>query len=467
MKKIYTIIVVLALILVGAFTVMHISLQKPTTTSPIKVGVSLPITGDAASLGEFIKNVSDMAIEKINAEGGIHGRNIELRYEDDACNPAKAVSVAQKLISVDKVKLMVLSTCSGAAIPVIPITTKNGVFVFSGVTTSQDLTGVSPLFARTVPSNASQGQELAKYAISKGFKNIAIVYETTDYPVSIKKSFTDVYTSDKGKVTEEGFTAGTTDFRSILTKIKAENPDAIFFIPGSPAVADRLTNSFEKLKWDVPLIGGDIFSGNSEVVKKYKPAHLGSSIGITIAKTQIELKKALLAASLVDSEVLVEKLMKNFIELNVSVRQINNKLEVSEIEQPISKDEILSFADKYQRGGKKAGGMSSLARELPAHIPSKLQKEIIDIALKVFRIVRAKGLIRIDFMVVANKVYVTEVNPIPGSMSYYLWEASGVSFKNQITDLIQQSFVDAQSQNAKHISYSTDIVSKFINNRDR
>jgi D-alanine-D-alanine ligase len=111
--------------------------------------------------------------------------------------------------------------------------------------------------------------------------------------------------------------------------------------------------------------------------------------------------------------------------------------------------------------------MSSLARELPAHIPSKLQKEIIDIALKVFRIVRAKGLIRIDFMVVANKVYVTEVNPIPGSMSYYLWEASGVSFKNQITDLIQQSFVDAQSQNAKHISYSTDIVSKFINNRDR
>jgi branched-chain amino acid transport system substrate-binding protein len=257
---------------------MHISLQKPTTTSPIKVGVSLPITGDAASLGEFIKNVSDMAIEKINAEGGIHGRNIELRYEDDACNPAKAVSVAQKLISVDKVKLMVLSTCSGAAIPVIPITTKNGVFVFSGVTTSQDLTGVSPLFARTVPSNASQGQELAKYAISKGFKNIAIVYETTDYPVSIKKSFTDVYTSDKGKVTEEGFTAGTTDFRSILTKIKAENPDAVFFIPGSPAVADRLTNSFEKLKWNVPLMGGDIFSGNSEVVKKYKVALEGMVI---------------------------------------------------------------------------------------------------------------------------------------------------------------------------------------------
>lgn len=278
MKKIYTIIVVLAVILIGALTVKHVSPQKPEDTSPIKVGVSLPITGDAASLGEFIKNVSDMAIEKINAEGGIHGRNIELKYEDDACNPAKAVSVAQKLISVDRVKLIVLSTCSGAAIPVIPITTKNGVFVFSGVTTSQDLTGVSPLFARTVPSNASQGQELAKYAISKGFKRIAIVYETTDYPISIKKSFTDVYTSDKGVVTEEGFTAGTTDFRSILTKIKAENPDAVFFIPGSPAVADRLINSFEKLRWNVPLIGGDIFSGNSEVVKKYKVALEGMVI---------------------------------------------------------------------------------------------------------------------------------------------------------------------------------------------
>ena len=278
MKKIYTIIAVLVVILIGAFTANHTNQQKPKDTSPIKLGVSLPITGDAASLGEFIKNVSDMAIEKINAEGGIHGRNIELKYEDDACNPAKAVSVAQKLTSIDQVKIMVLSTCSGAAIPVIPITTKNGVFVFSGVTTSQDLTGVSPLFARTVPSNASQGQELAKYAISKGFKDIAIVYEATDYPVSIKKSFTDVYTSDKGTVTEEGFTAGTTDFRSILTKIKAENPDAVFFIPGSPAVADRLTNSFEKLKWDVPLMGGDIFSGNSEVVKKYKVALEGMVI---------------------------------------------------------------------------------------------------------------------------------------------------------------------------------------------
>lgn len=274
MKKTYTIILILAVVIVGAIALN----RKSENTSPIKIGVSLPITGDAASLGEFIKNVSDMAIEKINAEGGIHGRNIELKYEDDACSPTKAVSSAQKLISIDHINIMVLSTCSGAAIPVIPITTKNGVFVFSGVTTSQDLTGVSPLFARTVPSNASQGQELAKYAISKEFKNIAIVYETTDYPISIKKSFTDVYTSDKGAVTEEGFTAGTTDFRSILTKVKSKNPDAVFFIPGSPATADRLISNFEKLGWNVPLIGGDIFSGNSEVVKKYKVALEGMVI---------------------------------------------------------------------------------------------------------------------------------------------------------------------------------------------
>ena len=87
-----------------------------------------------------------------------------------------------------------------------------------------------------------------------------------------------MYTSDKGKVIEEGFTAGTTDFRSILTKIKAKNPEAVFFIPGSPAVADRLTSNFEKLGWNVPLIGGDIFSGNSEVFKKYKVALEGMVI---------------------------------------------------------------------------------------------------------------------------------------------------------------------------------------------
>lgn len=197
-----------------------------------------------------------------------------------------------------------------------------------------------------------------------------------------------------------------------------------------------------------------------------KPAHLGSSIGINIAKNKVELKKYLLEASHVDSEILVERLVSNFEEFNISVRKIGKDIETSEIEKPLSTDEILSFADKYERGGKKTGGMASLSRELPANINKTLASRLNEMAIQVFRIMRAKGVVRIDFMVTAKDIYVTEVNPIPGSMSFYLWEASGISFKQQISDLIEQGILDHNKLVSKRLTYKSDIVEKFINSKD-
>lgn len=199
-----------------------------------------------------------------------------------------------------------------------------------------------------------------------------------------------------------------------------------------------------------------------------KPAHLGSSIGITIAKTVIELKKGLWAASFVDSEIVVEALQSAFIEYNCSVRTRNGILEASEIERPVSHDAILSFADKYERGGnKKAAGMASLARELPADITAKLKNEIQSIAKNAYKACRAKGLIRVDVMKVKNKLYVTEVNPIPGSMSFYLWEATGQPFRDQITDLINEALLDESIRRKRTLVYETDIVKKFISSKRR
>lgn len=198
-----------------------------------------------------------------------------------------------------------------------------------------------------------------------------------------------------------------------------------------------------------------------------KPAHLGSSIAINIAKTKVDLKKYLLQASQVDSEILIEKFMDDFIEYNISVRSVNRIIETSEIEKPMSKDEILSFADKYEKGGKKTGGMASLDRELPAKIDIRLQKRIQNIATDSFKLIRAKGMIRIDFMLVGKQLYVTEVNPIPGSMAFYLWEASGISFTDQITDLINQAVIDSEIKNSLKLRYDSNIVEKFVSNRDR
>lgn len=216
-----------------------------------------------------------------------------------------------------------------------------------------------------------------------------------------------------------------------------------------------------EIKVDVDRVAKDVM-GKIKLPIIIKPAHLGSSIGINIAKTKLDLKKYLLEASHVDSEILLEKFMTKFVEYNVSVRKMNDNIKTSEVEKPVSKDEILSFTDKYERGGKKTGGMASLDRELPAKINSILAKKIQNTAVKVFKLIRAKGMLRIDFMLSQNELYVTEINPIPGSMSFYLWEATGVEFQQQITDLLNQAVIDDEDRKSKFLKYDSNIVEKFI-----
>jgi D-alanine-D-alanine ligase len=199
-----------------------------------------------------------------------------------------------------------------------------------------------------------------------------------------------------------------------------------------------------------------------------KPVHLGSSIGITVAKNEIELELALLEASQKDNEILIEKFIPNIVELNCSVRYVHDGIECSEIERPISKDEILSFKDKYKNGAKKTsgGGMASLSRELPAKIPSDLKQKVHDFSKKAFVICGCKGVVRIDFILSPEaELFLNEINPIPGSMAFYLWETSGIPFKQQITDVIEQSITVSNKEKLQNFDYSTDIVKTFINNK--
>lgn len=199
-----------------------------------------------------------------------------------------------------------------------------------------------------------------------------------------------------------------------------------------------------------------------------KPVHLGSSIAIEVVHTPVELEKFLNVATRVDTEILVEPALTDFTEYNVSVRSNNDEVECSPIEEPVRADEILSFDDKYANGAKKSGskgaaeaGMASLDRTVPAHISDTLAKEITDLAKAVYRATRLSGLVRIDFLYHGSRLYCTEINPIPGSMSFYLWEPTGEQFRDQIT----LSLEDAMLRHDKKIAiepYETDIVEKFI-----
>ncbi|OGM00463.1 hypothetical protein A2501_00675 [Candidatus Uhrbacteria bacterium RIFOXYC12_FULL_57_11] len=194
-----------------------------------------------------------------------------------------------------------------------------------------------------------------------------------------------------------------------------------------------------------------------------KPSHFGSSIGIHVAKTRVELEKHLMEASFMDSEAIVESYLDPRTELNCAVRRVNGKVQASEIERPMSRDEILSFADKYQRGGKKTGGsMASLDRELPAKINPATREAIQAMAKRAFLACRCKGMVRIDFILDRNgDAYLNEVNPIPGSLAFYLWEATGVSYTEQLTALIEQAVRDADGLREKRLDYASDIIEKF------
>lgn len=195
-----------------------------------------------------------------------------------------------------------------------------------------------------------------------------------------------------------------------------------------------------------------------------KPVHLGSSIGIKIAKSAVELELGLLEASYLDIEIMVEKYLEDISEFNCSVRTVKGKIQASEIEKPLPKEEILSFSEKYEKGGKKTGGgMASLSRELPVNISSELHKKIQRYSVEVYKLCKCKGVVRIDFIQSKDgNIFFNEINPIPGSMAFYLWEVMGIPFKQQISELIEESIYDYKNSISINYIHKTDIIKNFI-----
>ena len=173
-----------------------------------------------------------------------------------------------------------------------------------------------------------------------------------------------------------------------------------------------------------------------------KPARLGSSVGIGKASDREGLLGALDVALRYDRRVLVETAMEGCIEVNCSVLGGGGREpRASVCEQPVAWQEFLTFSDKYLRSGKgapKGEGMAAQDRRIPAPISDQLTKQVQENALAAFKAVDAAGVARIDSFVNENtsETWVMEINTVPGSFSFYLWEASGIPFEDLMTELI-------------------------------
>lgn len=191
-----------------------------------------------------------------------------------------------------------------------------------------------------------------------------------------------------------------------------------------------------------------------------KPACLGSSIGVSRADNREELMEALDVAFEFDKKVLIEKGVNHPIELNCSVLGGNGRAEASEIEMPISEGRLLDFAEKYLSTSA-SKGMASLKRVLPAPIDDALKQQIQGIAKDVFLNMECKGVCRIDFMYDEenDKIYITEINTIPGSMAFYLWEASGLKYADMIDKLVEIAMECQREKDDSNFAFSSDILS--------
>lgn len=194
-----------------------------------------------------------------------------------------------------------------------------------------------------------------------------------------------------------------------------------------------------------------------------KPAHLGSSIGVKKCESADQIKDQLSVVFELDNQAIIEPYLLDMTEINCSVLGTSDENQASVCEQPISADEILSFADKYLTGGKskssKSSGMASLNRRIPAPISKDLTEKIRNMSQKVFSAIGASGVARVDYMVTKkDEIYITEINTIPGSLAFYLWEASGISFRELIDRLVDIAEVEYKSKHSIKTAFESDLV---------
>ena len=190
-----------------------------------------------------------------------------------------------------------------------------------------------------------------------------------------------------------------------------------------------------------------------------KPANLGSSVGINKCYNFEQVQNAVEIAFHFDNQIIIEQAVENLIEYNCSTMKIKGKIEPSQIEQPHTWSDFLNFDDKYIKKGKKFGRKVKTVK-----ISIKLDKQIKDMAVYVHKSFNLEGVIRTDFLYDKEnkKLYINEINTIPGSLSYYLWKSHKLSFKDIIDNLIEDA-IERKKENDKIITtYNSKILEKHI-----
>ena len=195
-----------------------------------------------------------------------------------------------------------------------------------------------------------------------------------------------------------------------------------------------------------------------------KPVDLGSSVGISVARNRSELTNSIDDAFLYARKIIIEHAITKLREINCAVLGDENEAVASECEEPLHTKDILSYEDKYVSNAKGSGskGMASVSRKIPAELSPEKRKEVQELAVKSFQKLGCNGVARIDFMIDEEngKLYFNEINTIPGSLAFYLWEPVGISYPELLDRMIQLALKRVREEESITFSFDTNILNQ-------
>ena len=254
---------------------------------PFTIGIMDSLTGPGETYGNLIVRAKQMAADEINAAGGINGRMLRLAIEDSKCGAADAITAYNKLTDVDGVKIILGTSCSGAMLGAAPLAEADGVVLFSASATNPDIANAGDYIFRTAINDLNLGIDTGNLLWGDGIRTLATITEGTDYAEGVRRTTVEQFEKRGGSVVaSESYSSDVIDFRSQITKLIAENPDAIHLAVQTEASGGTIMKQARELGYDGPLysevvpvgatsleVAGEGATGLKAVIPELDPAN--------------------------------------------------------------------------------------------------------------------------------------------------------------------------------------------------
>ncbi len=252
---------------------------------PFRVGVMESLTGPGESYGTVANQAKQMAVDEINAAGGIDGRRLELVVEDSQCSAQGAVAAYRKLTDVEGIRLILGTSCSGAMLGAAPLAEADGVILFSGLASNPDIADAGDYIFRTQISDVEVGVGTGNLLWADGIRRLVTITESTDYAEGIRRTTVAQFERNGGQVVAaERYASDITDFRSQISKLLAAQPEALHLAPQSEFSAGAIIKQARELGYHGPIyaetvsvgttaleIAGDAATGMKAIVSDLAP----------------------------------------------------------------------------------------------------------------------------------------------------------------------------------------------------